>query len=89
VSEVKFSPGPWTLTEFDQGFIVSDNNGELVETVYSGAANALLMKAAPDLYSALDRIASSMEVIPWEHRSPREDAYIKIARDELAKVLKP
>jgi hypothetical protein len=55
VSEPNFTPGPWTLTKFDQGFMIHDADGNLVETVYTGEANARLIAAAPDLYAALKR----------------------------------
>jgi hypothetical protein len=86
-SEVlRFAPGPWTLTKFDQGFMIHDADGNLVETVYTGEANARLIAAAPDLYAALEKLRD--EIGDVKFGSPLMYAVLK-ANTALAKAVKP
>ena len=60
MSADKFTPGPWEFEEhqLSEGYscIVYAANGMRVGTDYLGRADAALIAAAPDLYSALERI---------------------------------
>jgi hypothetical protein len=47
---------------------------------------AALERVAVALRDALQGITESMEVLPWQHRGPREDAYIKIGRAALSQA---
>ena len=69
------------------------NPKELIDENLGYVAHLMKESAGPEivaavngravLIAALKGIADSMEVLPWEHRSAREDAYIKVARAAL------
>lgn len=52
------------------------------------ASDTVSKAVAQALADALNGIARSMEVLPWEHRSAREDAYIKVADAALEQARK-
>ena len=81
--EARFTPGPWKLTEFDQGFIVSDKNGELVETVYAGEPNACLIAAAPEMYEALKAFVEAYEK---SLQLEKTDVALRLAKAALSKA---
>ena len=62
------TPGPWTLEQIEDVFFVRGANGDLVETIYTGEANAKLIAAAPDLFAALKAVslAKRTEHLPVE-----------------------
>ena len=45
---------------------------------------ATLSDLCQQQHEALRGISDSMQVLPWEKRSPREDAYIKVAQSTFA-----
>lgn len=58
MSEAKFTPGPWLVSElagfevFASGF----GRGELVAQVFMQPENARLIAAAPEMYEALEKL---------------------------------
>ena len=64
----KFTPGPHTVNEYDDGFWICSNGGDNLSYIEKGedvslpqdAANATLFAAAPEMYEVLDRIADKL-----------------------------
>lgn len=68
MSEVKFTPGPWlpmlANAELDGYAVMAgapDYSTPRVAYVHTGAADASLISAAPDLYAALHSLAELYE----------------------------
>jgi len=73
MSEIKYSPGPWSIAKQPYNLVVLDNAGHLVATAYGwnehghmeqppeGQANAHLIAAAPELYEALNEVSYHLE----------------------------
>lgn len=60
-NELKVTGGEWRAESFLGEWVIYNDADELVETVYSGEANAHLLAASKMLYEALDACASYME----------------------------
>ena len=65
MSELKATPGPYTLQEFDQGWILVDGNGDGFETIYKrgdqpAGETAYLLAASWELYHALEKALPQM-----------------------------
>ena len=60
MADEKSIPGPWVLTPFDYAFLIHGSDGELVETVYSGEANARLLTGASEAQQLLIESTSQM-----------------------------
>lgn len=60
-NELKVTGGEWRTESFLGDWVIYNDADELVETVYSGEANAHLLAASKKLYEALDACASYME----------------------------
>ena len=52
-NELKVTGGEWRAESFSGGWVIYNDADELVETVYSGEANAHLLAASKKLYEAL------------------------------------
>lgn len=80
----KPTPGPWTYTAFDDAFFVNGKDGELVETVYTGEANARLIAGA---FEAVQLIIESTSQMLRAARMldliGHHDHYIRIGMDAL------
>jgi hypothetical protein len=52
----KARKGPWLMEVYDEDILIVDSDGELVETVYTGEANARLLAGAPILAEEVKRL---------------------------------
>ena len=89
--KVQYTPGPWTMKDYaPQGYIILGADGELVETVYTGYANAQLITAAPEMLEALKSLFEHCAMVHkhWGENSNQKeaDAAIAAARAVIAKT---
>ena len=59
-NELKVTGGEWRAESFSGGWVIYNDADELVETVYSGEANAHLLAASKKLYEALIQARESL-----------------------------
>jgi hypothetical protein len=102
----KHTPGPWYADDLDEGYGIWDATGALVARTHRGmahdatlltaeqeAANAALLKAAPDLYQALDGLIAEHDD-HWRkhcaenvgHYPPEDTGGMVLARMAIAKA---
>jgi hypothetical protein len=91
MNEASFTKGPWRITDFgEDGVMIHGSNGELVETVYTGKANAQLIASAPEIYEALNLMCFAFSKPVGQYRTNELQAYLmgraalKKARGETA-----
>jgi hypothetical protein len=60
MADQKSTPGPWTLSQFDAAFLIHGSDGELVESVYTGEANAKLLSGASEAQQLIIESTSQM-----------------------------
>lgn len=61
-NELKVTGGEWRTESFLGDWVIYNDADELVETVYSGEANARLLAASKKLYEALKPFADCAEL---------------------------
>lgn len=85
MSETKHTPGPWKVAVFgNQVEVIVNTTQSICSLCRTNAGhNARLIAAAPDLLTALKRLAA---VYPWECGDPDDDAVRVSVNAAIAKA---
>ena len=89
MSETKFTPRPWTLLDYGYGYKIEPEicwigeNGRTTKEQLK--ANAHLLKVAPELYEALEKIMEIELAIAQEYRVQAEDSEIYCIAEKVVR----
>jgi hypothetical protein len=62
----KASPGPWSIEPYCEDALIIDAKGELIETVYTCEANAIMFSGALILAEEVKRLKAENETLKAE-----------------------